>query len=261
MAFASVCAHGEDAPSSAPGVPAGGSGSRPDLARSRPCDLRGPLPGPPAASRPVIAAIPFRRLRSPAAGVLRRWSPRGWGSRAQSDPAPPPSGSFPARARTASRGRVSLRRRSQRDDPRLLGPCHPCGSARAGRPRRLMSPSATDLAVTDSPGKRDARRVDTPHIPVRPGFAARALMVPIRAWRLLSVHLPPRCRFHPSCSQYALEALTLHGALRGAVLAIRRVGRCHPWHQGGLDPVPPTRTVQPNTCSYNAATPRAAEES
>ncbi len=66
-------------------------------------------------------------------------------------------------------------------------------------------------------------------------------MLPIRAWRLLSVHLPPRCRFHPSCSQYALEALTVHGAGRGSWLAIRRVGRCHPWHDGGLDPVPPAR--------------------
>jgi putative membrane protein insertion efficiency factor len=81
------------------------------------------------------------------------------------------------------------------------------------------------------------------------------LMLPIRAWRLLSVHLPPRCRFHPSCSQYALEALTLHGAGRGSWLAIRRVGRCHPWHDGGLDPVP-----RPNVRSSLAASSRAAEE-
>jgi uncharacterized protein len=84
---------------------------------------------------------------------------------------------------------------------------------------------------------------------------ARLLMAPIRAWRLLSVHLPPRCRFHPSCSQYALEALTLHGAGRGSWLAIRRVGRCHPWHDGGLDPVP-----RPNVRSSLAASSRAAEE-
>ena len=71
-----------------------------------------------------------------------------------------------------------------------------------------------------------------------PGPLARILMLPIRAWRLLSVHLPPRCRFHPSCSEYALEALTVHGAGRGTWLAVRRVGRCHPWHDGGLDPVP-----------------------
>src|SRR4029077_1871140 len=73
----------------------------------------------------------------------------------------------------------------------------------------------------------------------RPGGAARILMLPIRAWRLVSVHLPPRCRFYPSCSQYALDALAIHGAVRGSWLAVRRVGRCHPWHDGGLDPVPP----------------------
>jgi putative membrane protein insertion efficiency factor len=84
---------------------------------------------------------------------------------------------------------------------------------------------------------------------------ARLLMLPIRAWRLISAHLPPRCRFHPSCSQYALEALTLHGAGRGSWLAIRRVGRCHPWHEGGLDPVP-----RPNVRSSVAASSRAAEE-
>ena len=84
---------------------------------------------------------------------------------------------------------------------------------------------------------------------------ARLLMLPIRAWRLISVHLAPRCRFHPSCSQYALEALTLHGAGRGSWLAIRRVGRCHPWHDGGLDPVP-----QPNVRSSLAASSHAAEE-
>jgi uncharacterized protein len=84
---------------------------------------------------------------------------------------------------------------------------------------------------------------------------ARMLMLPIRGWRLISVHLPPRCRFHPSCSQYALEALELHGAGRGSWLAIRRVGRCHPWHDGGLDPVP-----RPNVRSTQAAPSRAAEE-
>ena len=91
----------------------------------------------------------------------------------------------------------------------------------------------------------------------RPTLLARVLMLPVRAWRLVSVHLPPRCRFHPSCSQYALDALTLHGARRGTWLAVRRVGRCHPWHDGGLDPVP-----EPNVRSHShRAVAVATEES
>lgn len=56
---------------------------------------------------------------------------------------------------------------------------------------------------------------------------------------LLSPMLGPRCRFYPSCSHYAIEALRVHGAARGAWLAARRVGRCHPFNDGGFDPVPP----------------------
>ncbi len=68
----------------------------------------------------------------------------------------------------------------------------------------------------------------------------QALLFPVRAYRrLLSPLLPPACRFHPSCSQYALDALTTHGPIRGAWLAARRLMRCHPFHPGGLDPVPP----------------------
>lgn len=61
----------------------------------------------------------------------------------------------------------------------------------------------------------------------------------VRAYRWLRPALgPPRCRFHPTCSEYALGALQVHGAGRGSLLAIKRILRCHPFHPGGLDPVP-----------------------
>ncbi len=65
------------------------------------------------------------------------------------------------------------------------------------------------------------------------------LIALIRAYQLcLSPLLGPHCRFYPSCSQYAREAVERYGAWRGGGLAIRRLLRCHPWHEGGIDPVP-----------------------
>ncbi len=64
----------------------------------------------------------------------------------------------------------------------------------------------------------------------------------IRGYQLLvSPWLGRRCRFHPTCSQYAFDAVGTHGAMKGSLLAVRRVCRCHPFHAGGYDPVPPPK--------------------
>jgi uncharacterized protein len=68
----------------------------------------------------------------------------------------------------------------------------------------------------------------------------RFLILFLRAYQyLISPLIGPHCRFHPSCSHYALEAIEQHGAARGVLLTLRRLSRCHPWHPGGVDPVPP----------------------
>jgi putative membrane protein insertion efficiency factor len=69
---------------------------------------------------------------------------------------------------------------------------------------------------------------------------ARCMIFLIKVYRLiLSPWVGNQCRFHPSCSNYAEEAIRTHGALKGGMLTLRRLGRCHPWHEGGCDPVPP----------------------
>ena len=65
------------------------------------------------------------------------------------------------------------------------------------------------------------------------------LIAPLRFYRYaISPMLGRNCRFYPTCSEYAIEAVERHGALRGGLLAAKRVGRCHPFNRGGYDPVP-----------------------
>jgi putative membrane protein insertion efficiency factor len=92
------------------------------------------------------------------------------------------------------------------------------------RPRNLIAPSVS-IALPEAP---------------RPtGLPGRVLLVGIGAYRLLlSPLLPAACRYTPSCSAYALEAVEHHGAWGGMRMALGRVLRCHPWHGGGYDPVP-----------------------
>ncbi|HEX2829925.1 MAG TPA: membrane protein insertion efficiency factor YidD [Burkholderiales bacterium] len=70
----------------------------------------------------------------------------------------------------------------------------------------------------------------------------RLLVGLVKAYRyFLSPLLGPSCRFYPTCSAYAVEAIDTHGAIKGSWLALRRIMKCHPWHPGGVDPVPPRR--------------------
>ena len=78
--------------------------------------------------------------------------------------------------------------------------------------------------------------------PASPALPTLALAGAVRAYKLLvSPLLGTNCRFLPSCSSYAIEAIEAHGPLAGSWLAIKRLLRCHPWHPGGVDEVPPRR--------------------
>lgn len=88
-----------------------------------------------------------------------------------------------------------------------------------------FEPAALDIPVARNEG---------------PAVVTRVLIAAVTGYRrFVSPLLPPRCRFEPSCSAYALGALREHGAARGVWLAVRRVARCHPFNPGGYDPVPP----------------------
>ena len=80
-------------------------------------------------------------------------------------------------------------------------------------------------------------------------FAARLLLLLIAGYRYaISPLLPSRCRFYPTCSSYAAEAVTRYGAFRGGWLAIRRLVRCHPWGDHGVDLVPDLPKHSSNCC-------------
>lgn len=80
----------------------------------------------------------------------------------------------------------------------------------------------------------------------RPGAAARAALALIGLYQQYRVGRPTGCRFFPTCSAYADEAIRIHGAGRGTLLAVRRLMRCHPWGGHGVDPVPDRSAV----CSH-----------
>lgn len=82
---------------------------------------------------------------------------------------------------------------------------------------------------------------------------AHIAALPVRAYRLIfSPWVGHNCRFQPTCSAYALQALEKHGGIKGSLLTLRRIGRCHPWGSSGYDPVPGTDTHSKGCC--NSAT-------
>jgi putative membrane protein insertion efficiency factor len=77
-------------------------------------------------------------------------------------------------------------------------------------------------------------------------------MLLLRGYQIaISPLMPPSCRFHPCCSNYALEALREHGTAKGGWLAVRRICRCHPWNAGGFDPVPPKHSSTACGCNHS----------
>ncbi|KGM13284.1 membrane protein insertion efficiency factor YidD [Cellulomonas bogoriensis] len=94
--------------------------------------------------------------------------------------------------------------------------------------------TAPAAAVTTRPAQRHRRGWRT--------VPRLLLLLPLRFYQVFVSPLTgPTCRYYPSCSQYAVIAVQRHGAARGAWLAVRRLGRCHPWTAGGVDDVPPAR--------------------
>ncbi len=93
-------------------------------------------------------------------------------------------------------------------------------------------------AVAASPEAAATVCVDEHTGAARRGMVARVVVAPIRAYRWLRAGRPSPCRYWPSCSTYAVEAIERHGALKGSWLAARRLSRCHPWGGSGVDPVP-----------------------
>lgn len=113
-------------------------------------------------------------------------------------------------------------------------------------PAGSAAPEATDDCGSEAPyraarSRAPASRPPAPRPPALPSrVLAEVFALPLVGYRrVISPLLGPRCRFAPPCSVYAMQALREHGVLKGGRLAVSRIGRCHPFHPGGHDPVPP----------------------
>lgn len=112
-------------------------------------------------------------------------------------------------------------------------------SLAGGAPTPVNTGSRTPSSRAQPPSGRRAGGADAIVATLRRAVAAVLLGMIWFYRRAISPYLPASCRYQPTCSSYAAEAIRVHGPVRGVWLAARRISRCHPFHAGGYDPVPP----------------------
>lgn len=204
--------------------------------------------GHPEGSTPQGSPPPFGLSgdHRPLAGARSRHVPSVAPVRS-ARPSGCPHRDVPARARGRSAG-AGVRHRPER---RSRGGEKPPTSPVAGAVRRAVARTPSRYLSGGSRSRRcHPRSRRTPnqrvHRPFRPRrrivtVPARVLRALCRMWQVAMSGRPSPCRFTPTCSTYAIEALTTHGALRGGALTLRRLSHCHPWGPFGFDPVPERR--------------------
>ena len=145
--------------------------------------------------------------------------------------------------------------------PEYSGGHLPRGTGRTGPPAWSLTGDPNYQWVFGSPSNPRPSLVTGAKRPTRIKFPGRGTsgncmwrlpyLLILGYRRFISPLLPATCRFYPSCSAYGAEALKTHGFIRGSWLTLRRVVRCHPWHPGGVDPVPPSKNSTASECNHS----------
>jgi hypothetical protein len=213
-------------------------------------------PGVPGGDEAWSPGLPIRHGALPAAspgqvsgresapeGGLHRGTSGGRGNSPQpgttATPAPDGGTTLSDPTRHGSRGASAASQR--RDDVRSAG--DPARRVPGKRPGPTGA-QAHGFPVTPGPDAQESGAGESgAQQPTRSRSPLARLLLVLVGWyrRYVSPVLPPSCRFYPTCSTYAVQAIEMHGAMRGSVLAGRRILRCHPWNPGGFDPVPGSR--------------------